>query len=301
LDVDELPKPGETIIGHSMTWPLDGGKGSNQAIAAARLGAAVAFVGCVGIDTLGDSAADALRAADVDLQHLLRSADVSTGCGVNIVDHRGVPEMITILGANTELSQDHVSAALQTYGQAKVVLTQLEIELSVAMHAAALARQHGAISIVNAAPAVASLTGTDGQPATFDVLVVNEVEAATLGARFDTGNEAALLSRLQTATGARTVIITLGDRGLVAHHEGEQWRLDAEAVVAVDTSGAGDVFCAALATAIAENRPMRDACLWANLAAALSVTRLGTIPAFPRREEVDAAMSRSPATISALI
>jgi ribokinase len=307
VDVDILPQPGETIIGQSMSWPVDGGKGSNQAVAAARLGAAVAFVGCVGDDTLGDSAAQLLEAAGVDLRHLLRSDSSSTGCGVNIVDSRGVPEMITVQGANADLTEAHVSAALQTYRRPKVVLTQLEIEPTVAMHAANLARMHGAIAIVNAAPAVSSLVGSDGEPTKIDVLVVNEVEAAMLdggaASLSESGaeRESALLSRLQAATGALTVVITLGERGLIAQHQGEQWRLDAAPVTSVDTSGAGDVFCAALATAIAEGRPMREACAWANVAAAISVTRPGTIPAFPDRGEVEAAVAQNLGARPALI
>jgi ribokinase len=299
LDVDALPQPGETILGRSMSWPLDGGKGSNQALAAAKLGARVAFVGCVGTDTLGESAAQLMAAAGIDVRHLVRSSETSTGCGVNIVDGRGVPEMITVPGANAELTVDHVSAAFDTYRHPKIVLTQLEIPPAVAMHAADLAKRHGAIAIVNAAPAVSSLVGENRRPANIDVLVVNEVEAAMLDSAtaavsepVNGGGEVALLSRLRLATGARTVIITLGARGLVAEHDGRQWRLPAVEVTPTDTSGAGDVFCAALATVIAEGGAMREACAWANVAAAVSVTRPGTIPAFPTRGEVETTLAQ---------
>jgi ribokinase len=289
IDVDTFPQPGETIVGHSMTWPVDGGKGTNQAIAAADLGANVAFVGCVGRDGLGDGIADLLRDRNVDIEHLRRSHTTATGCGINIIDDRGTPEMITILGANAELTNQDVSAALDHYRRAKVVLTQMEIDPQVALYAARLGRSHGATSIVNVAPAITLSLSPADSAATIDILVVNEVEAATLDGTAGSiqGVEAAVAARLRIATGIGTVIITLGERGLVAEDGDGPWSLAGAQVLTVDTSGAGDVFCAALAVGIAQGRSTRQACTWANLAASISVTRAGTIPSFPSREEVD--------------
>lgn len=288
IDVDTFPQPGETIIGRSMTWPIDGGKGSNQAIAAADLGANVAFVGRVGLDSLGDGIVDLLRDKNVDIQHLRRSETTGTGCGINIVDHRGTPEMITIQGANAELTTEDVSLAFDHYARAKVVLTQMEINPLVALHAARVGKRHGATSIVNVAPAVTFSLSPADRGATIDILVVNEVEAATLDGTLASidGNEAAVAARLRAATGCGTVVITLGKRGLVAEDGEGAWSLAGAQVPAVDTSGAGDVFCAALAVGIAEGRSARQACAWANFAASISVTRPGTIPSFPSRDEV---------------
>lgn len=289
IDVDTFPQPGETIMGHSMTWPVDGGKGTNQAIAAADLGADVAFVGCVGRDGLGDGIVALLRDRNVGVEHLRRSETTATGCGINIIDSRGIPEMITILGANAELTTEDVSAAFDHYGRAKVVLTQMEIDPLVALHAARLGRGHGATSIVNVAPAITlALTPADSA-ATIDILVVNEVEAATLDGTRDSiqGAEAAVAGRIRAATGCGTVIITLGERGLVAEDGDGPWSLVGAQVPTVDTGGAGDVFCAALAVGIAEGRSTRQACTWATFAASVSVTRAGTIGSFPSREEVD--------------
>lgn len=290
--VDLLPRPGETILGHSMTSPLDGGKGSNQAIAAAELGGRVAFVGRVGQDDLGDSVIALMSGRGIDVNHLSRSEKESTGCGINIVDKRGTPEMIVIPGANSELSADHVSTAFETFRHPKVVLTQMEIDPLVALHAARLGRQRGAISIVNAAPATTWPLPPGERADTVDILVVNETEAVLL----DTGSaeapapggEADLVARLQEALQARAVIVTLGERGLVARDGDTSWALDAPAVTASDTSGAGDVFCAALAVALTEGLSIREASVWANSVAGISVTRPGTIPAFPTRAEVDA-------------
>jgi ribokinase len=292
VSVDILPRPGETILGHSMTSPPDGGKGSNQAIAAAALGANVAFVGRVGDDDLGNAAIALMSARGINVDHLSRSANESTGCGVNIVDKQGIPEMIVIPGANAELSAQHVSSAFETYRQPKVVLTQMEIDPLVALHAARMGKLRGAIAIVNAAPATAWPLPPAERADVVDILVVNETEAALL----DTGTaqasapgaEAALAARLQETLHARTVIITLGERGLVAREADTSWALAAPDVVASDTSGAGDVFCAALAVALTEGLSIREASVWANSVAGLSVTRAGTIPAFPTRAEVDA-------------
>jgi ribokinase len=291
VDVDQFPQPGETVLGHGITWPLDGGKGSNQAIAAAELGARVAFVGRVGTDDLGDSAADLLVRRGIDIRHLSRSETMGTGCGVNIVDRQGIPEMIVVLGANAELNTKHVSAALESYRTAKVVLTQMEIDPYVALHAARVGKAHGAISIVNAAPAAAWLLSSEDLAETIDILVVNETEARMLdvGSAQATGDEADLAARLRVAVASRSVVITLGKRGLVAEHDGERWQIDGAVVTTVDTSGAGDVFCAALAVGIATGMSVREACIWANVAAGISVTRAGTIPSFPSLEEVDGA------------
>ena len=290
IDVDVLPQPGETIIGHSMTWPLDGGKGSNQAIAAAELGARTAFVGRVGADILGNSAIDLLASRGIDIRHFSRSNTASTGSGVNIIDSQGVPEMITIRGANAELNNKHVAAALESYPRAKVVLTQMEIDPHVALYAARLGKQRGAISIVNAAPATLWPLGPNDLASTVDILVVNETEARLLdgGTMQTTGSEAALAASLRSAVAARAVVITLGERGLVAQYDDQRWQLDGTNVSTVDTSGAGDVFCAALAVGISAGMSVREACVWANIAAGISVTRQGTIPSFPSREEVDA-------------
>jgi ribokinase len=290
VEVAVLPRPGETVLGKSITSPPDGGKGSNQALAAAALGGDVAFVGRVGDDDLGDSLVELMRSRGVDVRHLSRSSTASTGCGINILDERGVPEMIVIAGANDELDAGHVDAAFATFRHPKVVLTQMEIPPLVALHAAKVGKRKGAISIVNAAPATAWPLSSDESADVVDILVVNETEAEALDSQFQgtrTAGADDLPERLAAVAKAGTVIVTLGERGLQALHGDETWWLDAADVPVADTSGAGDVFCAALAVAVAEGRGVREACAWASAAAAASVTRSGTIPSFPTRETVD--------------
>lgn len=291
VDVDELPLPGETILGRDMTWPLDGGKGSNQALAAAELGARVAFVGRVGTDVLGDDLVNLMGGRGIDIQDLSRSNTSATGCGVNIVDSHGRPEMVVIQGANAELAEAHVAEAIERHPALRVVLTQMEINPVVALHAARLGKQRGALSIVNAAPPTVWPLSQRESAETVDILIVNETEATAIDRAIVDGvdDEFELAARLQERVGARVVIITLGERGMVVREECESWRLAATQVAVVDTSGAGDVFCAALAVALAGGNSIRNSCTWANIAAGVSVTRSGTIPSFPNLADVDAA------------
>jgi ribokinase len=286
------------VIGKRMSWPPDGGKGSNQAVAAARLGASVAFVGCVGADDLGDAAVRLMVDSGVDLRYLVRSESTETGCGVNIIDASGLPVMVTVPGANAELTPAHVAAALEGYPAPAVVMTQFEIDPSVALHALRLAKASGARTVLNAAPAVTTLDDGTGGPLPVDVLVVNESEAAVLAPGSPSaadGDEFQLLARLQQSTRVGTVIMTVGDRGVFVRDGDDEIRVAPTDVAVVDTSGAGDVFCAALAVKLAQGAAVRDACVWANLAAGVSVTRVGTIPAFPSVEDVDGAQTSSAA------
>jgi ribokinase len=296
VDVAVLPRPGETVLGKSITSPPDGGKGSNQALAAAALGGDVAFVGRVGDDDLGSSLLALMRSRGVDVRHVSTSPTASTGCGINILDDRGVPEMIVIPGANDELDAGLVDAAFETFRHPKVVLTQMEIQPLVALHAAQVGKRLGAISIVNAAPATAWPLSPEESAGVVDILVVNEIEAEALDRQLrhaDSASGYELPGRLAAVVRAASVIVTLGERGLYALHGGETWRLDAADVPVADTSGAGDVFCAALAVAVAEGIGVRQACSWASAAAAVSVTRSGTIPSFPTREMLDGFPPRS--------
>jgi ribokinase len=224
------------------------------------------------------------------------SSTASTGGGINILDDRGVPEMIVIPGANDELDVTHVDAAFTTYSRPKVVLTQMEIPPLVALHAAKAGKRHGAISIVNAAPPTAWPLSPDESSDVVDILVVNETEAETLDAQHDgagTGRSDDLPERLAAVAKCGTVVVTLGERGLHGLDADGTWRLEATDVPVADTSGAGDAFCAALAVAVAEGVGIRQACAWASAVAAVSVTRSGTIASFPTRDMVDRFVSRS--------
>jgi len=285
LRVERIPAPGETVIGWDFKEPIDGGKGSNQAIAAARLGARTSFVGCVGQDRLGEEGEKWMRAEGVDLRFLLHSTAVNTGVGFIILDSRGVPAMVTSMGANAELTIEHVDFALSNLQSAKVLLTQFEIPVKVALHAAWVGQKFGMITIINPAPAV-KVSCSEMQVA--DILVPNESEAKELLGipQSSYRNPLEMAAELIEKSKSNCVIITMGEQGIVGMDSHNTWRAGPPPTEVVDTSGAGDVFCAALAVRILRGDTYKDASEWACKAAALSVTKPGTIPAFPYIQEV---------------
>ena len=287
LRLKRPPVSGETVIGWGYEEPIDGGKGSNQAIAAARLGGKVSFVGCVGRDRIGEQGEQWMIEAGVDISHLRHSPATASGIGFILLDEAGVPAMVSSLGANAEITLEDVEVSIADLSDTGVLLTQFEIPIPVALQALQFARQKGMLTILNPAPALESnLSGLDRA----DILVPNETEARLL---LDLPVEQELdytwlAQRLREHTGASVVLITIGERGVVGCDMQSTWSVSPPPVKVVDTSGAGDAFCAALAVALVEGRSIREASAWACNVAALSVTRQGTIPAYPTRTEADA-------------
>jgi ribokinase len=284
--VQRVPVAGETVIGWDFDEPKDGGKGSNQAIASARLGVLTSFVGCVGADRLGVECEGWLREEGIDLRYLFTSKSKSTGVGFIILNEGGVPAMITSMGANEELSCAQVEIALAGLSGAKVMLTQFEIRPEVALYSAKVAHDHHMISIVNPAPATKiSLTKLE----VADILIPNDREAKVLlgmhpEAKIDL-EEVAM--ELMAGSKARCVIITAGERGILGVDDVGVWQAFPPNVKVMDTSGAGDVFCAAFAVGLTKGLTQRVASKWACQVAALSVTKKGTIPSFPSAAEAD--------------
>lgn len=286
--VRRLPVPGETVIGWDLQEPLDGGKGSNQAVAAARLGATVSFVGCVGNDRQGDMAESFLREAGVGCAGLRRSPTSPTAGGVILLDGSGVPAMVTTMGANADLELGHVLHVLEQDGPPRVLLTQLEVPVPVVLQSLRHARRLGARTVLNVAPVPATFAADRCLGDIVDVLVPNEVEATTLLGLAATANLPAeeLANRLRAATGVDCVLVTLGERGFVGADGDGTWSQRPPPVEVVDTSGAGDEFCAALAVQLSRGDAVRPASRRAGLAATLSVTTAGTVPSFPTGDEV---------------
>lgn len=285
--VKRIPKAGETVIGWDFHEPKDGGKGSNQAIAAALLGGKTSFVGCFGRDRIGDEGEKWLKEVGVDTTWLKRHQTVTSGVGFILLDEKGVPAMVTSMGANEEITKDFVEEALRSMPNAKVMLTQFEMPIDVALHAAKVAKELGMISIVNPGPAPERpVTGLDSA----SILIPNETEAQILLGQEpgDTYDAKKLAQYLKEKYNIPVVIITLGKDGVVGVDNEGFWKHDALKVDAVDTSGAGDVFCSALAVGIVNGNSIRDASSWACKVASLSVTKPGTIPSYPRLAEVNA-------------
>ncbi|HVO41148.1 MAG TPA: ribokinase [Aggregatilineales bacterium] len=286
LRVKRVPRAGETVIGWDFQEPVDGGKGSNQAIAAARLGGRVSFVGCVGRDRIGEDGERWMREAGVDTRFLRRSETTASGVGFIILDENGIPAMVTSMGANAEIRREDIATAIGAMQGSGVLLTQFEIDPPTALYAAQLARQAGMTAIVNPAPApefpVAGLEAAT-------ILTPNETEAKVLlGLEPDAViDPAELAATLREKSRVEQLIITVGKDGAVGTDRAGIWKVAPPEVEVVDTSGAGDVFCAALAVGLVEGKPLKVAAEWACGAAALSVSKPGTIPAYPTRAEVD--------------
>jgi len=286
MRVKRIPRTGETVIGWDYDEPMDGGKGSNQAIAAARLGGKVSFVGCVGQDRIGVEGKRWLDEAGVNTDFLIQSSKVPSGIGFILLNRDGTPAMVTSMGANAEVTKADIDTAMESNPKSRIVLTQFEIPISTAMYAMTKARRQGKLAILNPGPAsdepVEDLENVS-------VLIPNETESQVIlgrepGEEFDPTE---LIKSLKLLTRVETIIITLGQAGLIGIDAEGIWQVGANDVEVVDTSGAGDVFCAAVAVAIANGKDIRQASVWANKAAAISVTKPGTIPTFPTEEEVE--------------
>jgi ribokinase len=287
--VDHLPGPGETVTGGRFAQH-HGGKGGNQAVAAARLGAATWFVGAVGGDAFGNEARAALAAEGVDVTELLALPGQATGVALILVDGAGENSIAVAGGANTALEPAHVGAAFERLRPitGDVVLVGHEIPTETATEALRLARTAGATTILNPAPA----TGvTLAMLALSDIVTPNEGEAAQLlGIEGDT--QAVAPERLARLAAGGLVLITLGSRGAMLVGADGQERLPAPAVTVVDTTGAGDTLNGALAAGLAAGLPATEAARRAVVAASLAVSRAGAREGMPTTGELEVAVTR---------
>ena len=275
--VTAIPSPGETVLSNGFSTAL-GGKGQNQAVAAARAGASAAFVCALGDDAFGGSIREGLAADGIDGTGV-RTVDAPTGTALIAVDDSGENTIIVEAGANALLELGDADAA--AIASADVLVMQLEIPLETVAQAARSARRAGTRVLLNAAP-IRELPAE--LLADVDILVVNEHEGAFLARD---GDVAAL---------APIVIVTLGAAGAVAYEGGGEVRVPAPKVSAVDATGAGDTFCGALAARLAEGAPLDAALRFAVAAASLSVQKHGAVPSIPLREQIESAcVSRSKA------
>lgn len=279
-----IPAPGETVLGSDFMQAA-GGKGANQAVAAARLGAHVTLITRVGRDHFGDEAIRGYREAAIDTRYVQRDSDLPTGVGLVVVDERGENAIVVASGANERLSPTDVSLGAKAIRTADVLLLQLEVPIEASRRAIEIARKAGRRIILNPAPAAPV-------PADLlervDILTPNEHEAVGLaGALGETVGDSESAARALMGTGAGAVIVTLGAAGALVMDSSGSRRVPAPAVEAIDTTGAGDAFNGALAVSIAEGRELDDAVGIAMRVAAVSVTRLGAQPSMPTAAEVD--------------
>ena len=287
LRCERLPRPGETVHGHDFQT-LPGGKGANQAVAAARLGGRVEFIGCVGDDAFGVGARATLEREGLGTTHLRTREGVATGIAMILVEQSGQNSIALAAGANAALDIAQVDEAASAIAGASLLVCQLESPLPTVRHAIGIARRHGVPVLLNPAPAQ---TLPAGLLADVDIVVPNESEAASLvGARIPEQAAAAL-----RAQGPGIVIVTLGGDGVCIADDRGTRRRTAPAVQAVDTTGAGDTFIGAFAVALQEGLGTDDAVAFAQRAAAISVTRAGAMASMPTRAECDRQAARSTA------
>jgi ribokinase len=285
--VDRLPQSGETVSGERLET-IPGGKGANQAVAAARLGAVAHMIGRVGDDVFGPQLLSALAAAGVRTDGVESAAETSSGAALICVDRTGQNCITVVPGANGTLSPDALSKHESLFANAKIVLVQLETPMATASAAAVLARRFGAFTILDPAPAPHN--GLPDDLYGVDLLTPNQSEAETLtGIALRGPDEAARTADALIRRGARNVVLKLGAHGAWwTDDKGRCGCVPAFAVQAVDATAAGDAFTAALGVALAEGRSLADAVRFACAAGALAATRFGAQIAMPKRDEVDA-------------
>ena len=273
--VDAHPLPGETILGHAYETST-GGKGSNQAVAAARTGAAVAFVSAVGEDSAGAELLADLGAKGVDVSHVSRIKDKPSGVALITVSADGENSIIVVPGASASLDPARTSDAVaKLVGPGSVLLTQLELPLAVVEKACLAARDKGARIVLNLSPAQ---TVVSSVLAMCDPLIVNSVEAAALaGSKCDSIHDAMDVATLLTSR-CKSVVVTLGSNGAVIADGSPARQFPAQKVKVADTTGAGDSFAGALAASLVGGSSLDDAVKSGILASALTVQHVGAQP-----------------------
>ncbi len=283
-----LPKPGETVLGGAFSQ-VGGGKGANQAVAAARAGGHVTFVAKVGDDDFGEAAIRSYEAEGIVTDHVRRAAGVASGVAVILIDAQGENSIAVASGANSLLTPADIDAAADAIAAADMVIVQLEIPLPAVRRVVEIASGAGRPVILNPAPACPL---DDDLLARLHLITPNESEAGLLtGHDVKNQDTAAAAASQLIARGAAAAIITLGSDGCVvldAASAAEPRHIPSRPVAAVDTVAAGDVFNGALAVALAEGQSLPDAASFATAAAAIAVTRPGAQSSAPHRSEIEA-------------
>jgi ribokinase len=280
-----MPIFGETLIGSDFDMG-PGGKGSNQAVGAARLGADSHFVGIIGDDKLGEIATDLYQQEDVHTRYLTKTAKMATGVGFIILNPAGHNGIILDMSANKLVDAAYVAAAEDQIAASKVIMAVLEVPVEAAGEAMRLGRKHGVLTVLNPAPATPL---SDAIIANVDVLTPNETELRILmGLAPDDPTPTRDLAHRLQQRGAKTIIVTMGEHGSLILTSEMEAHVPSVPVDVVDTTGAGDAYNSGLAVALAEGKDIVAAAQFAACAGALACTRLGVMPGLARRDAVDA-------------
>ena len=283
--VSSLPRPGETVGGGTLIQ-ANGGKGANQAVAAARLGGDVLFATCVGDDLNGRALKDVFAAEGIDTSYHKLTPDAPTGTALILVDSKGENCIAVAPGANACLLPEDMDAMEEEFKKAEYLLIQMEIPMATVCRAIELAARYNVRVVLNPAPVFAIPEELYGK---LYLITPNETEAMKLtGIKVETEEDAAKAAEVFYGRGVQNVIITMGSNGsVICRKDGTVSRVPARKVVAVDTVAAGDVYNGALVTALSEGKGLEEAAAFASVASAISVTRKGAQPSAPTRKEVE--------------
>ena len=291
VNVPHLPRPGETVLGGDFVV-AGGGKGANQAVAAARAGGAVEFVARLGRDAFGDAQVAAWARDSIGTRFVVRDDQAPSGVALIFVDQAAENVIAVAPGANDRLTPEDIDQAMESVAAASILMLQLEIPMETVLHAARKARAAGVRVLLNPAPA---------RPLSpellrnVSILTPNRTEAEILtGIPVVDEASAYKAARHLLALGPEAVVITLGGEGACVVTSGADWLVPAFPVTPVDTVAAGDVFNGALAVALAEGLDWREAAGFASAAAAISVTRRGAQDSAPHRREIVALLATRP-------
>ena len=290
---DRMPLPGETIPGHGFQT-IPGGKGANQAVAAARLGRQVAMAGRVGDDDFGRALVENLGLQGVDAGPVQVDGETATGIALIIVDQRGENSIVVAGGASLRVSPQDIDALAWLWPQARFLLLQFEVPLETVAYAMAVAARHGVRVILNPAPARAVSPQILSRA---DYLVPNEIEASMLtGVKVRDLVSAEEAAQKLVGYGVPVVIVTMGDKGALAVTAEQTFHVPAWQVDAVDTTAAGDAFNGGLAAALVQGFPLKEAVRYATCAGTLATTRFGAQTSLPSAEEVQVFYERGTPT-----
>ena len=284
ISADHFPLPGETLMGTNFMTNF-GGKGANQAVAAARMGGQTVFIGKVGNDNFGTSIISNLESEGINVSHLYTTQKTSTGVALITTIPSGENSIIVNAGANGQLTADDVRDSEEVIAEAGTVLMQLETPVAALTEAAKLGKKHGAFTVLNPAPASPL---SHELLENIDLLIPNETEASSIsGVEIkDESTAMEAISAIQ-GMGVKNVIITVGSKGAIAKVDGKMIMVPAFKVKAIDTTAAGDTFCGALCVALSEGKDIEAAIRFGNKASSVSVTRKGAQLSIPQRKELE--------------
>lgn len=283
VTTDQLPRPGETILGKKFqTFP--GGKGANQAVGVAKLGKRTLFVTKMGDDEFKNKLIENLSSSGVDVNNILIDENESTGIAVISVDAKGENEIIVVSGSNMKLTPEDINARKKVFEEAEILLTQLEIPLDTILATVDLAKQNNLIVILNPAPARLLPDEIYGK---IDFITPNETELETLTGIKITGYDSMIkAANFLLSKGVKNVIVTIGEKGSLLVNNNSEKIFEARKVEALDTTAAGDAFNAGFAFALSQKYSVEDSIKFANAAAGIAVTRMGAQTSMPSKDEV---------------